>query len=67
MADVHDNVAEAAEFCSPNRLGEEITNHLVCWTVVDGDVLVFGHVPNEEMLDVHVLGVTAAGRPYVQF
>ena len=65
MTDVHDNVAEAAELCSPLRLGEEITDHLVCWTVVDRDVLAFGRVPDEEMFNVHVTGTTAAGRPPV--
>ena len=67
MANIHDDIAEASEFCSLHRLGEEITNHLVCWTVVDGDVLVLGYAPNEEITDVHVTGATAAGRPPVQF
>ena len=69
MTDVRDNIVEAAEFCpppSPSRLGKEITDHLVCWTVVDGDVLALGHVSDEEILDVQVTGVTAAGHPPVQ-
>ena len=66
MTDVHDNIAEAAKFYSPHRLCEEITNHLVCWTVVNGDVLALDHVPDEEISDVHVTGATATVRPPVQ-
>ena len=65
MADIHDDIAEAAEFSSAHRLGEEITDHPVCWTVVNGDVLALGHVPDEEISDVHVTSVTATGRPPV--
>ena len=65
MADVHDDIAEASEFCYPHRLGEEITDHLVCWAVIYGDVLAFGHVRDEAIPDVRVVGVFAAGRPSI--
>ena len=59
MAGVHDDIAEAAEFCSPPRPGEEITDHLVYWAVVDGYVLTLGHVPDQEISGVHVTGALA--------
>ena len=66
MADIHDDIAEAAEFSSAHKLGEEITDHLVCWIVVNGDVLALGHVPDKEIVDVHVAGVSADGHPSIQ-
>ena len=66
MADIHDDIAEAAEFSSAHRLGEEITDHSVCWTVVNGDVLALGHVPDKEIFDVHVAGASADGHPSIQ-
>ena len=50
-------------FPLPQGLGEEITDHLVCWTVINGDVLALGHVRDEEIYDIHVAGALAAGRP----
>ena len=63
MTGIHDDIAEAADFCSTHILGEEITNHLVCLALIDGDMLALGHVCDEEIQDVHVVGVYAAGRP----
>ena len=54
MADVHDDVAETSELGSSHMFCEEITNHLISWTVFNCNVLAFLYISNKEISDVCV-------------
>ena len=54
MADVHDDVKKLTELGSSNRLGEEITYHIVSWTVFEREMFSFDNIVNEEVSYIHV-------------
>ena len=54
MADVHDDVTKLTELGSFNRLGEEITYHLVSWTVFEREMFLFDNIGDEEVSYIHV-------------
>ena len=54
--EVHYLSAELLVFGSMQGLGEVITQHLVCWTVLDRDVPLLLLISNKEVSDVQVPG-----------
>ena len=54
MTDIHDDIAEPAELSPTERLGEEVTNHLIGWAVHNVNVSASLHVRNEEVSNIHV-------------
>ena len=54
MADVHDDVTKSTELGSSNRLGEEITDHLVGRAIFEREVFSFDDIGNEKMSYIHV-------------
>ncbi len=62
MANIHNDVTETADLRPPEGFGKKITDHLVGWSVLDGDVLALQDVCHEKISDVHVPRSLAAGR-----
>ena len=67
MINIHDNVAEPAELGSPQRFGEEITNHLVRGAVFEINLATALHVGDEKIPDIHVASPFAAGSSAIRF
>ena len=60
LADVHDDIAESVIFCPFKRLGKEVTDRFVSWTMRDSDVVMLLHIGNKEVANIHVPGPFAA-------
>jgi len=60
MADVHDDVAQAAELCPTKGIGEEVTVHFIGWEILQRDVFSLLDIRSKKIPDLHVASSLAA-------
>jgi hypothetical protein len=58
---IHDVITEFVELDSLERLGEEVTNHLLGRAVLDSQLTGLDSVRNKEVLDIHVATLFTSG------
>ena len=65
--EIHDLLSELLVFVPMQRLGEIVTCHIVCGTILDTDAALLLLIRNEEETNIEVSGSLASTLPAIGF